>query len=347
MATVILNGAENQFTPTEASKGTSSVMKAGGYVFFSDNPESVESQDLADSGKWLLRDTVTGSGFVYSWHQNNCGYPIQHALSVYNPNSYAIRVTSANFGTSNVGSGSSDSEAWEHYFKGINYDSKVINPNSYGTLFHRSSIAHSNNFGFLGQLNVTNSSSGAAASAVLYDIAWRTNSSGATANALPKAPEQRRGKGPTYYNTFYLQTIAPTTSNGIAYRILGSPQHPGIFGTDDLVYITDPTGLRSGYSMGGFGQHHAVNMTIRNNTNTSRKFHIYIGRPGPPTENFSLHVCVHFAGTTVRRDWLTAGKFKDVIATNTLAPGAQEDVSFFMAVPGMSSTPVLLGARAV
>lgn len=345
MATAIYNGTESKLDQLqELPKGTSSVWKGGGFVFVSDNPEKVTPEDLADSGKWLVREYVFGSGFVYSWHQNGCGYPINHALSIYNPNPFPIRVSSPNNGTTNS-NGGPDSTGWLSYFSGSTSTSVVIDGNSYKTLFNQY-IPAGNNFGYLGQVSITNSNDGSAARALFYDIAWRTNSSGATSFASIKSPTMRRGVGPTYYNTMYFQTMTPTT-NGVGYRICGSQEYPGVFGTEDLPYITDPSGAVSGLLAGGYGQQYAINMTIKNATSVSRKFHIFIGRPGPYNTNVSLHTFVNFKGVSLSRDWLAAGVYKDVISTNTLAPGASEDVSFFMVVPGMSATPVILGARAV
>lgn len=345
MAYAITGGAENSLNPTQLSKGTSSVWKGGGFVFYSDNPETVHSVDLADAGCWLLRDSVSGSGFVYSWHSNKCGSPINHALSIYNPNPFEITVSSSNNGLTNS-NGGPDSVGWQSYFSGTTSTSINIAAFSYGSLFHQY-VPNNYNFGYLGLIRVANSYDNTDAPALFYDIAWDTNSGGAYTFADVNDYDMRRGVGPSFYNTIYFDSMSPSDPNGLAYTICGSVAHDGIFGTDDLPYITDPSGAVSGLLEGGFGQQYAINMIVKNDTPDPRNFHIFIGRPGPYTPFVSLHTFVNFNGVSLSREWQPSGIFKDVISTNILAPGTSETVSFFMVVPGMSATPVILGARTV
>lgn len=344
MATVITGQPAVARNPNLAPKGLSKVVsKAGNYVFYSDNPESVDASDLADAGKWLNRDTVTGSGFVYLWHHNASGSTIQHGLYIYNPNNYAIKVETNNYGLTNH-VGEPDVVAWEEYFTWKPTLSVVINPLSYGLLFPARTILAGRNFGILGKTNVTNNSTGAAASAVLYDLVWNTNSSGATAFAATNSPSMRRGKGPSYYNTLEFDTIAPTTTDGIFYHIAGSIAHPGTFGTDDIPLITDPSGAVSGLLEGGFGQHYFIKMTVRNTTGVARKFRIFLGRTG----GFHIFPIVNMGGVTARGSgWTSGGTYVDLIETATIPHGNSETFSFNTAVPAMSTTPLRIGARII
>ncbi|WP_146240953.1 hypothetical protein [Paenibacillus sambharensis] len=348
MATLIQNGTRASRNPSFAGRtaGTT-VYKGGGYVFYSDNPEDVGLQDLADAGKFLNRDTVTGAGLVYLWHHNVTGVTINHALLIHNPNSYPITVTSTNYGLTNY-KGSPDTEAWKRYFATTSPKSITINPLGYGTLFQQS-VPADNNFGMVARTNVTNSSTGAAASALFFDLTWRTNSGGGTAYADTRSPSMRRGKGATYYNTMTFDTIAPTTTDGIAFKILGSAQYPGIFGTDDLPLIVDPAPATStnknvtGLLDGGYGQQHAVTMRIKNSFSTARSFNIYMGREA----GFHTFPFVNMAGVSLAHNWVPGGTYVDMISTGVINPGQTAEVFFFVVVPAMSTTPLVIGARPV
>ncbi|TVX88177.1 hypothetical protein [Paenibacillus agilis] len=348
MAVLLNDATKTARTPSWASKGNSTVVKGGGYVFYSDNPEAVDSIDLADAGKWLSRDTVTGAGLVYLWHHNKTGIAIKHGLTIYNPNNFAIKVTSSNNGRTNH-AGNPDSSAWKDYFSGAGATSVVINPLAWGTIF-QATIPAGNNFGLVARTNVTNNSTGVAASAIFYDLAWNTNSGGATAFAKNKGTEMRRGKAPTYYNTINFDTLAPTTTNGVAYRICGSTAYPGIFGTDDIPLVTDPAPTIPGQNQnvtglldGGYGQQMSVTMKIQNTTSTARKFRIFMGR----TTGFYAFPFVNMAGTSVYHNWVGGGSYVDMIETANLAPGATETVSFFLVIPAISTTPFVVGARTI
>jgi hypothetical protein len=277
---------------------------------------------------------------VYIWHENQTGAAFNHALSIYNPNSFPIKVTSTNYGLTNASS-IPDSSAWASYFNTTNL-SVTINANSYGTLFSRS-IPNGNNFGIVAKTNVTNSSTGSAAQAVFYDIAWTSNSSGATACAAPYGTEFRRGVGNSYYNEINFDTIAPTDStNGIAYRIAGSSDD--VFGTSDLVYITDESGQRSGYLIGSYAQQLSMTFKVKNNFTTTKNFRIFMGTNVGNAYFFPL---VNMAGVTQKYDWCDGGMYQDMIDTGSISPGQTVTVSFFTVVPAISSTPFVIGARPI
>ncbi|MFC4775815.1 hypothetical protein ACFO9Q_03355 [Paenibacillus sp. GCM10023252] len=341
MASLITGSTAVSRSPEWASKGTSTVSKGGGYVFFSDNPEAVDSTDLVDAGKWLNKDTVSGAGFVYLWHHNTTGAPLKHALLVYNPNNFAIKVTSSNHGITNA-SGDSDSSAWLDYFSGtVTQAPVVINPTSFGVLFQQN-INTGNNFGIIAKTNVTNNSTSAAASASFYDVAWVNSYIGATGYAAKKSATMRRGKGPTYYNTISLAAISPSDSvNGVAYQICGSTDYPGVFGTDDLVYITDPAGVCSGLNHGSYGQQMAVTLKVKNTYSTAKNFKIYMGKTGP---GFSFPL-INMAGVSLSYKWKAGNTYVDMIDTGSVPANSEVTVSFFLVIPAVSSTPFVIGAR--
>ena len=338
MASLVTNSSAVARSPIWVPKGNSTVNFNGGFLFFSDCPEPVTDADLADSGKWLNRATVNGNGMVYLWHSNDTGHMIHHGLWIYNPNSFPITVSSTNCGKTNA-FGGSDSDAWASYFSGGPNESVTIGANAYGVLFNRE--IDKINFGLIARITVK-TSSGAAASAVLYDLAWTSNTSGAVACAKPNGDEFRRGLGSSYYNTYNFDVLAPTTTDGQAYRIAGSGSD--IFGTADLVYITDESGQRTGYLAGNYGQQLDMTMKVKNTFSTTKNFRIFMGTNVGGASFFPL---VNMAGVTQRYDWISGGSYVDMIDTGPIAPGATVPVSFFTVVPAVSSTPFVIGARPV
>jgi hypothetical protein len=98
MGTVVINNSGslntgNLWNGTPAPRGSSSLYVGGGWFFYSNNPESVYSDDLADNGRWLNRTTVWGSGHIYTWHSNQTGGTINNCILIYNPNTFDIKVS--------------------------------------------------------------------------------------------------------------------------------------------------------------------------------------------------------------------------------------------------------------
>lgn len=334
MATLITGSPAVSRSPSWAAKGSSSVSFGGGFLFLSDSPEYVTTSALADNGCWLNRASVTGSGQVYLWHNNNTGSQIHSMLLIYNPNPFSITVTSTNHGTT-VSTGN-DSNAWASYFI-TSTISTTISAGGWGSMFPLS-VPNNYDFGVVARTRVTNSS-GSNAGAIFYDLAYLTDSSGASTFAASQ-PGARRGHGNSYYNTLNFATIAPTSStNGTAYTIGAISD---TFSGSDLIYITDDSGQTSGYEEGSYGQQLVVNLPIRNNTGAARSFHIFVGSTG----GYSFPL-VNMNGSTAQYGITNAFSYRDVIDTGTIAAGATTTVSFFLVVPSMSSTPYVIGARPV
>ena len=38
--------------------------------FYSNNPEQIVEDSLADNGSWLAHELIKGNGHLYTWHQN-------------------------------------------------------------------------------------------------------------------------------------------------------------------------------------------------------------------------------------------------------------------------------------
>ena len=335
MATVITGSSPVSRTPTYASKGSSTVSFGGGYLFFSDCPEAVATSDLADNGRWLNQATVNGSGLAYLWHTNSTGSTIHSCLAIYNPNNFPITVTSANHGTTNA-SAVGDVNAWASYFI-TSSTSIVISALGWGIMFAQT-VPSGYNFGVIAGTNVTNSS-GASASAIFYDLAYLTNSSGATAFATATG-EMKRGHGAHFYNTLSFAQISPMNSDGIGYKIAASGD---VFSGSDLVYITDDSGQTSGPLEGSYGQQLVVTLPIYNSFSVAKIFNIYIGSTG----GYSFPIVSLNGFTAKYNGWAPAYQYVDMISTGSVASGSTATVTFFTCVPAESSTPYVIGARVV
>lgn len=337
MATLVTGSSAINRSPSWAAIGSSSVSFGGGYLFYSNSPETVYSSALADNGCWLNRASVTGEGQVYLWHNNSTGSQINSLLLIYNPNTYAIKVTSTNHGTSNIYNGN-DSSAWVSYFITSSI-STTINAGSWGSMFAQT-IPASNNFGVVARTNVTNNSSGAAASAVFYDIAYISNSSGATTFAAPNTGQRGHSTGSKsgFYNTLSFNTITPTDStNGIGYKIGASSD---TFSGNDLVYLTDDSGQTTGDLDGSYGQQLVIILPIHNGTSSARSFRIFIGSTGGLS-----YPLVNLNGSSASYASTNPYYYRDVIDTGTIAIGDTTTVTFFLVVPAIASTPYVIGAR--
>lgn len=336
----VYNVPPQRRAPRLALKGNSSVYMGGGYLFYSDNPETILPQHLADAGKYLNRATVTGAGQVYLWHANGTAGAITHSLLIYNPNSFSITVTSSNYGLTN-GRGLTDTAAWRDYFSGKSH-SKTIPPNGYYAFFSQD-VAKGDNVGIVARTNITNTTTGSEASAVFYDLAYVSNSSGGTSPSDPEDPDEGRprGVGSRFYLTVNFDTIAPTTTDGIAYGMAAGNKYD-VFGKDDLVWIT---GYNSAYALGNYGIQHSVTMRVRNDFSSPRNFYIYFGTNVEP--GASAFPVVNMYGYTNYANWIPGGSYVDLIQTGTLQPGEIATVPFFMAIGAMSTTPWFVGARPV
>lgn len=340
MASFVYNVPVAARSPIKASKGGSTVYQGGGYLFYCDNPETIRSIDLADAGKYLNQASVNGAGQVYLWHENGTPGAITHCLLIYNPNSYSITVSSSNYGLTN-GLGLSDIQAWADYFAG-NSKSIQIGPYGWATLFSQS-VNSGHNVGIVARTNVTNSSTSATSTAVFYDLAYVSNSSGATTFSDSDGTGRQRGVGSAFYLTINLDTIAPTTADGIAYG-MAAGNSDDIFGTTDLVWVS---GQNPGHILGSYGIQHSVTMKVRNDFSQVKNFYIYFGTNIiMPDPHFAFPV-VNMYGYTNMATWVQGGRYVDLIQTGNLNPGETTTISFFMVIGAVSSTPWFIGARPV
>jgi hypothetical protein len=343
MATLLSNQSAVARNPVIQPKGTSTVSfntSSYKYFFYTDNPEAVTTACLADNGKWLNRASVNGNGQVYTWHQNKTGSTINMCLLIYNPNTYGITLNVTNYGTTRSSSVIPDSAAWANYMAGQS-TSTTVAAGGYGTLF-LASVPNNYVYGILARINITNSSTGASASATFYDLAYISNSGGATA-AAPVSGSTVRGKAPSHYTTINFAALTPPTGvNGVGYTIGAAYD---TFSGSDMAYVTDESGQASGSILGCYGQQIIVNLPITNTTGTARNFRIFIGTQASPGKAFPF---ASIGGSSITyTSGINAGLVRDVIDTGTIANNSTTTVSFTTAVPAVSSTAYIIGVRAV
>jgi hypothetical protein len=192
-------------------------------------------------------------------------------------------------------------------------------------------------------LSITNNSTGAAAKVGLYDLAYISNSGGATGFATA-ASQGMRGTGNGYYTTLSFATISPAAnSDGIGYKIAATSD---VFSGSDCATITGTGGAPSGKLEGAFGQQIIVGLPIKNQTGSARSFRIYIGTLANPGYSFAF---ASIGGQSIYYTDYNANsnKYRDVIDTGSIANGSTLTVNFTTAVTSVSSTPYVVGARAI
>ncbi|MFB9329180.1 hypothetical protein ACFFSY_24865 [Paenibacillus aurantiacus] len=345
--TLLSNQSSVKRSPSFSLTGTASL---SGYLFYSQSPETIDATDLADAGKWLNKNAVSGSGQVYTWHNNAAGATITNHILIYNPSSTdTIVVTSSNYGTSN--NTDTDSLAWKDYLTyGRAAKTVEIGPGNYGSLFSQSIVSGAN-FGIVARTNVTKKGTSTAASAIFYDIAYKdpakSGNASAYATADPSSSLRKRGLGNGYYTTLRLPVISPTEStNGIAFKFGATGDS---FNGADMPYITDDApstaGNTSGNVAGSYGQQFDISFVVQNTTSVARSFRVYAGSIGGTSYPFT-----YMGGNMSYYPTYSSGApgfyFKDIIDTGVLQPGASTTVSFFYTVPAMSSAPNVIGVRA-
>ena len=323
-------------TPT-----TKAVSINSSYLFYSNNPEYVSLSDCADRTRFLYRDTVTGAGQVYTWHNNNTGKALTTSLLIYNYNAFAVTVTASNYGLSN--NVSNDAAAWKSYFDGNNISISVP-AGGYNNLFKRT-VSNGNNWGVVSRLSIKNCSTGAAAGAILFDLAYVDSSFAGNATTFAAAVrnnELKRGKGSGYFTNLYC-TLPITATTGDGVRVNFGSKSDSSFSGNECVTLVDTSGASSGQLLGAFGQQMNITVTIKNQTGAARKFRIYLGcnAGGNPSPVYS------YGGTNVSCGSTASGKYRDIIESDSIACNDSATLSFFSALPGGTNTPYSFGVRPI
>ena len=352
MGTVVLNNPNNatrdlSLAP-EADRNDSSVTLGGGFLFYSNNPESVNTAALAENGRYLNRATVTGSGQVYTWHVNKTGRAISNSLHIINENNFPIRISVNTRALTNHAL-RSDNDAWITFWGGSGATTITIQAGGSSSLFIQNNISNDNVFGIIGRINITHTSVSPAPE-TLHDVAYIANPSGAGEFAEIQGSgsdpgSKRRGFANSgFWQTMNFHTLSPNDLNGSFYTI---SKYDATFSGEDLVQINDPSGATSGGLAGSYGCQININLKIHNTDPIARNFRIYLASRGG-----LCFPCFHYNNGRfrfgARGTWghIPAFQAIDIIEVN-INRNVTMTVPFQIVVPAVASTPYVIGARLI
>ncbi|MGG0824246.1 hypothetical protein ABE099_15385 [Paenibacillus turicensis] len=347
MGTVVINNSSpflfgyNSAEPR--GSGTSNL--AGGFFFYSNNPESVAKTALADNGYFLNRAPVKGTGQIYTWHSNKTGSAISNCILIHNPNAFPVKVSSSNYGLTKFAGVQPDSNAWLSFWN-TSMSSPItvtIQPGGYGNIFLQNQIPNNGVFGIIARVSVTNAQNNTDASVTFWDLAYISNSGNGNAAATVDGSNRVRGIGQGgYWNTTKFDALASTDSKGKYYTLAAAGD---TFNGVDVPWVADYSGGASGGVLGNYGQQINITLPIRNTSSSSRKFQIFIGSSGG-----SLFPCFYYKGIGYRyspyNQWGNVpGWYGLDILELEVGGSSTVSESFQVVVPAVSSTPLAIGAR--
>lgn len=328
--------------------------------FYCNNPETLEPGDLADDGKYLTNNKVTGSGQIYTWHRNKTNKTIHSVILIYNHNNFNITVTATNIGFTNS-SGGCDRSAWESYYSGGQPETVSIPASGFKSILVQDNIKDGNVFGKIARFKIVQSNdTKIAASAYFYDLAYYKNSGNAHDFAVGDVPPQnkknsrRRGVGNGFYNYLTIGTNSPielTNSQPTRAATIGgvNAQTDNIndsFKGADMAYIEGKAGdYSSGYLYGSYGMQMRITMNVKNNTNQAREIRIFMGCSAVETDFpvFVRYNKAFFRVTSNVKKW----SIRDVITLGIVGAGETQQVVFDTVNLAQSAAPYYIGARLV
>ena len=324
-------------SPQLLTSGGSASINTNEFFFYSNSPESFDTEALADSGKFLNSvSNLSGTGQIYTWHRNQTGSSIKNWLLFYNPNSYQVTVNVTNYGLTSISDGT-DLNAWKDYYDG-NSTSLTIAAGGYANMFLRT-IPNNYCFGIIARATIVRSGTSTPAGVTIWDLAYTNNSGNATGFATKEGTTKARGSGAGFYTTINAPTLSPANStNGVGFTI---GKYSDTFNGNDCSYITDPSGETSGRLAGAYGQQFYVNLPIHNSSSSAKTYRIFIGSTGGGSFPF-----VYLNGSIAKLtgNAIDAFKYIDVIE-ETVPANQTKTISFSTVVAAMASTPYVIGAR--
>ncbi|MGI5921633.1 MAG: hypothetical protein ACOX6I_07840 [Syntrophomonadaceae bacterium] len=313
-----------------------SVVFTGGFLFYSNNPETVYNDHLADNGCWLNQGLVSGRGQIYVWHQNGTNKTINADLLVTNPNSTSIMVKSNQYGLTN-GMDVSDVRAWDTYLTsrqaGI---SIMVEPGQTVPLFNQA-VAPSYNYGIVAAVNITDIN-GNPAQAFLEDIAYHQKIS-KVKFAGYDGTKRCRGIGSSYQSIITFDPVKITDRNFYAYSI--GAREDSLDGKD-LVKIKDGSNNKESLLEGNYGQVMTINLPIKNSYRSNQNFAVFIGSIGGysfPLVELNKTSCIYVP--------VKPFSAYDMIQTGKINRGSTVTVSFTLVIPALSSTPLIIGVHPI
>ncbi|WP_170936520.1 hypothetical protein [Paenibacillus aquistagni] len=195
-------------------------------------------------------------------------------------------------------------------------------------------VSVGNNYGVVAQFNVQRNDSSSPASAVLWDLAYVNNSSGATSQA-PIDAAKKSGYSPTgSYNYLNFPMFSPTNKHGDFYEF---GYNAGVdFHGSDLVPVT---GGASGRVEDSYGSQFNITVPIKTQKLVTSKFRVFLGSIGG-----HLFPVVNGYNVIAKRDWVNPFAYVDVIETELLT-GQTKNINFTLMLGAMSAAPMHIGVR--
>ncbi len=327
--------------------GITSYVNENEFLFYSNNPESIEPVHLTENKKWLCRETVKGNGQIYTWHRNECHEQIYSAIVVYNPNKIArVKVSITNMGLTNQTDWPSDLTAWKDYLSIAQNIEKVIEADGYLSLFNRAVEADSN-FGIISRISFTYED-GTPAEVTIFDIAYINSiNSGnaiepADAYIDSKAPKSspHRGKGKGFYETFDLSLIA-NEDIGNKVKMVSMGKDDDSFNGKDMIKIVDSSGqIKFDALAGHYGIQMNINLSVLNK-GVAGNFKVVMGSIGGS--------CIPFVsyngefGNPSNGKQIEASMLIDVLDLGYVGQNETVKVNFFTSLVALSSAPFIIG----
>ena len=325
------------------------------FLFYSNNPEPIKDDCLADNGKWLCREEVEGYGQIYTWHVNNMDKNITSTILIYNPNNFKIKVKAGVFGKTNKSGEYTDREAWHDYFtQNFSYEEEM-EPNSYTNFFRRvNEIKPNNCFGVVSRLSITDLN-GNPAKAVLFDLVYvdEAKSGNATMCAVAETEGSRsRGLGKGFYGVFNLPQLlvdnnAPCYALGNKDKFGTMPDRNDSFNGKDLVQIIDSSGQVTDNNLyGNYGVQMDVNLSMKN-IGEAGNFAVFVGTcneyPGCGCYPFICYNGIFYDTNGL----VKAGEYVDILNIGYVEAGGERSIEFFTANTAGSCAPLVVGFRRI
>jgi len=311
-----------------------------GFFFYSNNPEAINQETLADKGYWLNRAEVSGKGQVYTWHTNKADKEVTSSLFITNTNrSKDIRVTIKRYGLTN-GKSKNDISAWDAYFNGQpEIIRKTIKPGQFIELF-KQTVSPYSNFGIIAEVDITDKSGQPAQALMDERVYYKENLKNRVHQYAPldRSRNRCRGIGESYQSRISFDTV---TFKGdapyVAYSI--GARNDSLAGAD-LITITD---LNTGKELpleGNYGEIMTITLPVRNEYRNFQNYGIFIGSIGGYSFPF-----VNMGGTSYVNRFVPPFKAYDMIQTGHMPLGTTQTITFDLVIPSWSSTPLVIGVH--
>ncbi|MCL2497685.1 MAG: hypothetical protein FWF06_03615 [Symbiobacteriaceae bacterium] len=339
--------------PSATLKGGTLAKKSGDYFFYSNYPEQITAEHIADSSKkvFLNSANVSGDVHVYAWHQNMIEAQGYGALHITNRGSTNLKIEVLNSGlTNNV---FQDTSAWSTYFGSRKAESYFVDP-GYSIQLFRQTVLHMKPYGYIAHLRITGGS------ARLQDVFYTSFPDDPINQAQrTQAYEEDcfRGSCSGYIYDLTTPVITVNSSNIVDFICFGKKNDGSYvhnsFGNNDMADMNSGGPSNTGGKLSGcFGQILRFKMRIKNGyaSNSGEKsFKISLcGRGGNTHMLVGLTTATHTftdPQTVKTLSDITTHTFYDFIKTDPISPGTTSEVTFFTVVPAGSNGPYALSAH--